>query len=649
MRRAHQLSENKKQTVPKRMVFFDSESHVHIDITDEEVSRARAGQDVSKPHKLYLIVGSFVAQGGTKKKQIDEMRDYTGKNLAKRFWSDVDSFSQWKTRTYVYAHNAKYDTLVTSCIPFMVSLGYEVEGFSDSNPFILRLVKKNATGKIDKRTGKEIIDCKTVIVLSSTNYYQTSLAKLGEVFGLDKLEHDHSGETSLDDSITYCRRDVEIIKTAMLAFFRFLLTDELGNAAVTVAGQAFNAFRHRFMQHDIFIHDNAAAIATERRAYAGGRNECWYIGEIPHEIYGVDVNSMYPSVMWGNLFPTELVGFRKKMTLAGIQKNLDNGLLVCADCLVETDIPIFHLKEDKLIFPTGTFWTSLSTPEIIEGLQRGLIKQVENVALYQGAPIFDAYVDYFYTKRLAAKAADDEVHNFLYKLFLNCLYGKFGQKNEKWERIADADPKEIGEERIHFEGDEGLTLIKTFGGGVFKKVDDPDDEEAFNSFPAVAAHVTAYARMMLWGYIETAGLDNVFYMDTDSLFVTEEGYKRLESSGVIHDSKLGSLALEKTGRMVTFGCKDYEFTHDTGKQKGKTDIKTKGVNKSAKYIGENEHGQKQFAITQWSGYAQALRKKHMDSYENKVIIKTLKREYDKGTISDTGHVNPFVYEIVFAC
>ncbi|TKI52937.1 hypothetical protein E8L90_29725 [Brevibacillus antibioticus] len=638
-RKPHILTKGKTSKTPDRIVFFDSESHVAIDITEEEIQKVLDGERVFKKHELYLICANFYISRNGKEKH--EYHDYHGKAFVERFWQDVDDFTRWRGRTFMFAHNAKYDTLVTSCVPMLVQLGYEVLGFSDSNPFILRLRKSRGTGKIDPETGEEKMEHKSIVILSSTNYYQQSLESLGRAFQLAKLEHDHTGETPIEDSITYCKRDVEILTASMLAFMKFIRDEEHGSFAVTVAGQAFNSFRTKFMEQTIYIHDNRNAIKVERDAYAGGRNECWHIGEVPETVYGLDVNSMYPSVMIDGIFPVELLTFRRKMTLEGLCKNIEEGFLVCCEARVKTDYPIFHLKEERLIFPVGEFWTSLSTPELVEGLQRGLIQEVKNVCVYRGEKIFTEYVDYFYNRRLEAKRAKDSIHDLLYKIFLNSLYGKFGQKDVKWERFDDTEADEIWSEYMIFPS--GMTLVKAFGGGMFRKAQDADNEEAWNSFCAIASHVTAMARMMLFGYAEKAGLHNVYYMDTDSLFVNKLGYNKLKVAGVIDDMALGALALEKVGTLTIHGCKDYVFVED---ETGKQHTKIKGVPSKAKMVGESKEGKPMYITTQWMGYSKALKNGNMTYYENELIVKELKREYEKGATDVAGRVTPHRYIVV---
>jgi len=604
------LTRSKKVEIPENIIYFDSEARVEMDDT-QYIDQVLAGDTVEKEHDTFLICACF------SRRSRDRWEDYHGKNFKRRFWRAVDTWTQEGRKTWIMAHNAKYDTLAAGAVYWLVRMGYKVISFSDDNPFLMKLHKPGKTKG------------KTIMIVSSTNYYKNSLAELGDIFGLPKLEA--AFNAPLAEAITYCRRDVEILKLAMDHFIEFITREDLGNFAQTIAGQSFMSFRHRFMQHDIYIHADPRALAIERAAYSGGRTEAWIMGPAPEKTFVLDVNSQYPAVMLEHIYPVMLKTIRNRLDLDTAAAMIRDGLLLVGECEIDTPDPIFPVKAGRLIFPVGRFETTLTTPEISAGISRGIIRGMKNVCVYEGERLFAGYVDYFYNARLQAKAAGDRVHDLMYKLFLNSLYGKFGQRAVDWEMVGEAPPDVVSVEQIFDINTGTRRTVKIFGGSVFQSIRKEGlAAESANSFPAIAAHVTAYARMLLWSFIEIAGYQNIYYMDTDSLFVNAAGLDRLQSAGAVDPSRLGALKLEKEGELIVHGVKDYIFN---GKEK------IKGISKNAIRISETD-----FIVNQWASLSTMIRDGKTDGYKNMLVKKHLSRQYQKGNVMPGGWIAPLILD-----
>jgi len=143
------------------------------------------------------------------------------------------------------------------------------------------------------------------------------------------------------------------------------------------------------------------------------------------------------------------------------------------------------------------------------------------------------------------------------------LYGKFGQRSRPLEQIEIED-EDIARSDVIVDTTTGeVRNLYKFGSTYWIQV---DHGEAYNSFPAIAAHVTAYARMHLWHIITRAGRDHVFYTDTDSVIVDAVGYERLQDE--LDEQRLGALKVEHTADTITIRApKCYTFG-ETTKRKG---------------------------------------------------------------------------------
>jgi hypothetical protein len=638
----HIISQGKANESQQNVVYCDSESRI---------------EEGTLIHRPYLMCATFVRY---KKKKSEISKDYP--NCVYDFWNDLCNFAQYKTTTYCYAHNMGYDMIATSAITILEDNGFRLESFFEKGG---TTIYKFLYHEYDE-AGEKVKDrTKTISLLSSTNFYSDTLANIARVFGLEKTDikkeygEDYNNIT-MENAIEYCRQDVLILKTAMEALFSFIKNEDLGCMGKTAASQSFNAFKHRFMEHNIYVHTNEKAINLERKSYYGGRVECWQIGERANDdYYYIDVNSMYPFVMANFDYPTKLLSYQSYNSIHDIKTAIDDGEGVVVKVKIKTDKPYFPLRRDKkLIFPVGEFWTYLATPEIKFAIENNLIVEVAECSYYKMDSIFKPFVDYFYNKRLDAKKNKDEVHSYLFKLIMNCLYGKFGQLKENWESVGHA-PKHHISNYCETDIDTGEEkYVKELGGTRFEKVG--EDSEAFNSFPAVASHVTSQARIHLLNHILKAEIKNVYYMDTDSLFINKEGYHNLKNT--LDENILGKMKVEDHATYIKINApKDYVFIGDK-----KELIKRKGISKDARPLTDQEYIEyinkrrkqlsknkfdefikniKREELTmnmQWCKMPTFINEGNISQFYNINRVKSLSRKYNKGTVCADGSVLPFV-------
>lgn len=469
-------------------------------------------------------------------------------------------------------------------------------------------------------------DRRTIKFVDTLNIWRVPLKEIGDNINLPKL-HMPDNDSSQARWDAYCRRDVKVIMLACMSWFQFLIDNDLGGFQCTLASQSFAAYRHRFMPRQIFIDDNDQAIDLSRQAYLGGRTECFKLGEYTDDLYLVDVNSMYPSVMYTNQFPHTLNSVYSRVTTKDLSDWLETDSLV-ASVTIHTDKPIVPIvHDDKLVFPVGTFTCSLTTPELRLCLENDCIKHVHKIASYQQDYLFRDFVDAIYNLRLQAKAAGDTLYAWLYKILLNSLYGKFGQRGR---RYIDSGPYDIDciDTWLEYDIDSGtMEKVRAFGGLLQRWV---DDGESFHSHPAIAAHVTAYARVILYNAIQTAGPDNCYYCDTDSLLVNYAGYSRL--SGMLDNSKLGAWSLDRHVNYAHLrGPKDYILGDNE---------KIKGVRKTAYHPWGDTYLQDHFV-----GLRGLLQLGTLDGPIVYPDAKTMSRQYTKGTPQPDGTISPLSLNI----
>lgn len=510
--------------------------------------------------------------------------------------------------TYMFGHNIGFDLRVIGLFHYLHSIG-----FTSKPPII------NERAFIwDASDGKHKLN-----VIDTANFAVQSVKKLGKSMGYDKLDVDFDAASD-DELLTYCIRDTEIVEKFVCQYIKFIYDNDLGNFKTTLASQAMLAWRHRFMTKPVILHSNKIALEAERDCYHGGRVECFHIGKLPkQQYYNLDINSMYPHVMSSMQLPYRLENISNDNRVETLKYWVAKRYCI-AKVKVETDTPCYPIYHNKrLLFPIGSFYTTLHNQEIKYALSHNHIKAIEKVYIYNHDILFYDYVNFFYSVKVTSKLNQNAAWEFIAKILLNALYGKFGQTYVSRKTTEIEDSNSVW--RLPF----SIPDKHTRGQYVCwydKLILEQKSGETAHSFPAIAGAITAYARMLLWSYIEKAGNNNVFYADTDSIICNQQGYNNLQTS--ISDTQLGMLKLMGvTDDFEIRGCKDYTFGEDD---------KTKGKRKDAVEITPNSWQQSQFeGILQW------MNKGANTGPIVKQIIKHRTGKYDKGIILPDGSVIPY--------
>jgi hypothetical protein len=515
---------------------------------------------------------------------------------------------------YVVAHNAGFDLMVLEAERELESRGWSLVGTPIyPKPLYLEFEKEG----------------RRFILMNLANLYGfIPLSKIGNSLGFPKGEPAGCGScgfcrqgttvlcpsfrpengcvpgsTSWVDLSSYCRRDTEIVVRAVQKWNEFCLVNECGPFRFTAAGQAMAAFRSNWVVDPdvdpggaLYPPDNVAVQRLERASYHGGLTDVWRRGEFTHPSDGtfkkVDVNSMHPSQMATQLYPRKLLAYGSAGTLGRLDPAgrvlkladaVDGGYGVVARVSIDTDrgdsadsrgtalAPVS--LDGKLIYPSGRFESVLTTREAAVCLSAGIIADVHELAVYELADLFSGYVERFNALKEQYSREGNEVFRQISKMFLNNLYGKFGQLTPvdmelSPEMLADLTSDwPAGKHSDRYVRRDGPDItVRRFMGHV--SASEGRTKESSTSFCAIAAHIVADSRVALMSARRLAGMDEALYADTDSMVVTETGFANLLAAGVVDDNRLGFWKLEEESSSCELRApKDYRFG-EHNKRKG---------------------------------------------------------------------------------
>lgn len=534
---------------PHRILFFDTETlPVGSAIAGLEIHRLRLGHAICRE----FVDGQY----------LDVFRrDFFS---ADEFGQCVEHAQEHHRKLWVVCHNANFDWRIVDLVGLCQRRGWLFYSPSRENVILQEKRKGNIGLPLHHFSHKYgacfitlWINGRRVDFLDSLNWYPFSAAALGEMLGVGKLPQP-SRHASDAEWLVYCRRDVEIIADACCRWIEGTEQRGWGAPKVTLASTSAQVFRSQFLRNPIYCPDLDADREFHRAAYYGGRVDVRRLGVIPERIQCWDVSSLYPSVMRGQLYPTKLLRRVYDAPTSSLRQYLNSHCVIGEVDIDSETIELPVRIDGRVRYCTGKFKTHLAGPELEWALSNDCISKVHRLDLFEPAELFTDYVETLYSLRQHASDDNNHVMKTVYKLLLNSLYGKFGQKGVDYHYYVDEDPHPPAMEVGQCD-DKGLFRIDKERFGPVVRVSREEGESRL-SHPAIAAYVTSYGRMYLLAAKQALGESGWCYSDTDSLFTLAEGQPPIKWQAGYPVSGLGSWRLvTETRGMVIHGKKDYEY------------------------------------------------------------------------------------------
>lgn len=408
---------------------------------------------------------------------------------------------------------------------------------------------------------------KKITFLDSMKIFNDSVDKIAESFKLpiSKLKIDYKKERPLDykltdDEIDYIKNDVKIIALAL----RYMYDNDFKK--MTIGSNALNFYKEMLKDrfNSYFPQLEKAVDETIRPSYKGGFTYLnpIYKDKIIEDIKILDVNSLYPSVLYYEKMPIgNPIYFRGKYEEDILYDLFIQGIS-CSFKLKKNKIPCIQIKKSFLF--RGNEYLENSNNEIVNlwltsvdlklFFEQYEVYELEYIGGYKFKSqkgLFCNYIEHFTKQKIEAKKNGDGVKYMTAKLFLNSLYGKFASSITAQPRFPEI--KEDG--TMHY------PLL--------------EKEDVNGVYLPVGAFVTAYARYKTITTSqkikdfsrENYGKDMYIYSDTDSIHTTlpiEDCKKIID----IDSYRLGAWDYEhhcKRGKYIRQKCYIDEFDDGTFK------------------------------------------------------------------------------------
>jgi hypothetical protein len=332
---------------------------------------------------------------------------------------------------------------------------------------------------------------------------------------------------------------------------------DLGALKCTASSWAFSTFRRSHLTTGLYCHARPEVMALEAAALHGGRCEAFWIGQVNAPVYHLDFQSMYGALASLADVPVRLRSFHVDPDQDRVCEFIYQRRAL-AEVEISTNFPIFPVRHDGLvIYPVGTFETTLAGPELREAYNLGYVNRINRLAVYDCEPALKSVYEMLLALRREGKEADGSILSPLAKGMMVGLLGKLGQKRKFWESAPEVWTDLMYGEWLGSDQNQNPCRYRAIAGSVQREI---TGGFAADSVPAITAWIMAWARLRLWQAMNFAGRENVFYVDTDSLFTNQAGMESLMRHYWIRPGRDGFLQCK--GGPATFevrGIKYYVF------------------------------------------------------------------------------------------
>lgn len=482
----HNVRRNETTRVPNKHIFLDTEARIN-----------KLGKTQEQTWRL------GVACYSTSRKDRPTRERWADYRSVLSLWEEVTNFTGNEGRTVLWAHNLGYDARISGTFEVLPKLGWKLTGHNITS----------RSSWLEWKRGKA-----TLLMVDSTSIFPTTLAKVGRFFGLGKVSMSMESDSE-EEWFARCRRDVEILKTAVQAYLQWIRDEDLGNWQMTGAGQSWATFKHRFLTHTMVVHDDEDALKAERRAMWTGRCEAYWRGRLEGQVvHEWDFTNAYARIARDNAVPVRFLGeMPKDYNWIGVLES--KGTCLLAEVDIVTDTPVVPTSHDgRILWPIGSFKTTLWDVEIQAAIKAGATVTVTRGWLYRKRPALKAWAEWIIQRLHEDDDSCPAWQKLILKHWSRALIGRLAMTYQSWQVFAE--PSEYGVMRgMLYDADTGeLGEIMQVGNTIWQ---DTGREEWQHSMPMITGYVQAIQRVRTWNVLQALPEKVGLYVDTDSILCTD--------------------------------------------------------------------------------------------------------------------------------
>ena len=492
----HWIKRNETSRVPNRWVFLDTEAV-------QETEHGRTLQS--------WRLGVTCFDNRDTKSKIWRKPEWVYHLQPEGLWKYVSGVCRAGQRTICVAHNMGYDARISDAFRILPAMGWNLERWQVGDRSCVIRWRKNGT---------------SLWLVDSTGWLPMSLEKVGGLVDLPKQDLP-DWDASQEMWWARCHTDVAILRRAMLDCLEWVRSDDLGNWQATAGSMAWANWRHKHYTDRVLVHDNREARDAERSACYAGRCEAWKHGRLPGGKWTEwDLPLAYPRVALDTPLPTMLRSHVKHPSIKYLS-GATKGVRWLCYAHVDTDVPTLPVAHNgNIVWPVGRlegwYWDRELTVAMDNGAKVKLSEGYRYAATYALSDWATWIID--------CVESNDERFTLLQqavaKGWARALIGRFGTRYRTWEDWGESESDDV---RMGYLVDYATRTVGrtlNIGGRQYAATVETDGVE---SVPSIMSAIMSECRVRLWQMMNVAGLENISYVDTDSLLVNPKGSSRLRA------------------------------------------------------------------------------------------------------------------------
>ena len=465
----------------------------------------------------------------------EQIKVYKGKNCIKKMLYHISMIEFFADEVQIFAHNGgAFDNIYVKAIK-----GVELISEFKSGISIKQIELKYNNMKF--------------LFKDSCAYMQAPLKDCSKYFKIDQHKQDfdivnksHEWFQTNEEWEGYLIQDVLVLGMVCYKFEECLL--ELGESMTLTCGIASVAWRIKsktcFGLTRTKIFKNPVTERFVRDSCYGGRllhykkrfekNKTLINGKTSRGLVSLDGNSLYPSAMYKGRYP---VGEARIMTEKQCNTTILRKFLFEQDILFIAEVELdthnarypllpYKTEENNLIYRAGKITGVYNSVDLKEALNDGyeLKKVIRGLYWNESSRIYDNCIEFMYNQRLKLKKEGNGME-YVIKIIVNSMYGK---------NLEMIDSETIFSNEVELK--DKISTSELLKNGQYQhnvKLLNPIYRKPLH----LGSFILAYARKIMNNFIREIGVENVFYSDTDSIYVPIEAVEK--STIVMNDDICG--------------------------------------------------------------------------------------------------------------